>query len=218
MTNDRLTLLTLSLFLALLIFATKAAEARTIYVDRDTQRLTVVHEGEVELESKVIVGRPDRPTPAFTDTLNFIVTSPFWNVPSSLRVKDVIPKFRRNPNYFHSGRYQVLDSRGNDVSQTFLDSGFRWSKGWRLRQRPGPNNALGTVKFMLNDRMRFGPAVFMHDTNHPELFDNPDGSRRFSSGCIRVEKAAELMHLLGVPSLTSKETWHKVEMTTVVVR
>jgi len=188
--------------------------ADLVLVDKDTQMLYVIDEDDsIIFESKVVIGRDSRPTPNFTDTITHVVTNPYWNIPSNLLRNDVLPKIRKNPDYFNSAGLQVLDREGVDVTPTFKHT-LTMQPGWRMRQKPSAGNALGLAKFMLQDRMKHGPAIFLHDTNKPELYDQEE--RRFSSGCIRIEKWQEFSELLGVRYVPGRqEQWNKIEPVTI---
>jgi murein L,D-transpeptidase YcbB/YkuD len=96
-----------------------------------------------------------------------VLLNPSWYVPASIAVKEIWPKAQEDPSYLRRGNYEVLP-------------------GSRLRQRPGPGNALGRIKFVFPNR--FG--VYLHDTPAPALFSRT--VRTFSHGCIRIEKPFDL--------------------------
>ncbi|HYU34536.1 MAG TPA: L,D-transpeptidase family protein [Thermoanaerobaculia bacterium] len=96
-----------------------------------------------------------------------MVFNPSWYVPTSIATKELYPKARRDPAYFRRNGYQVLP-------------------GGRIRQQPGPGNALGRIKFLFPNR--FG--VYLHDTPSRSLFGQT--LRSFSHGCIRIEKPLDL--------------------------
>lgn len=164
----------------------------------------------IVLESKVVIGRDSRPTPNFNDYISHIVVSPTWNVPKSLERRDVLPKLRNNPALIDVLNYRILDTSGRIVTASFKQNGLKMQDGWRIQQAPGPNNSLGSVKFMVKGHLEHGPAIYLHDTNHPELFDRE--TRRYSSGCIRIEKARELASIMGVHvgKYRANERWVKL--------
>src|SRR6202030_2821750 len=104
------------------------------------------------LTMRVVVGKAMRPqTPVFADQMKYLIFRPYWLVPTSILYKETIPKTRRNPNYLGDNGFEVVDQSGNIVasspaSDDVLD-GLR-SGSYRVRQRPGPKNALGLVKFI----------------------------------------------------------------------
>jgi murein L,D-transpeptidase YcbB/YkuD len=144
---------------------------------------------------RVVVGKPYRRTPVFSDQMSYIVFSPYWHVPPSIAVNDVLPAVRKDPGYLTQKGFEVL--RGAGAADEPLDPGtIDWAELdgshllYHFRQRPGPQNALGGVKFMFPNSFN----VYLHDTPSRELFRRPD--RTFSSGCIRLEKPLELAEYL----------------------
>nr|WP_245846206.1 L,D-transpeptidase family protein [Longibacter salinarum] len=153
--------------------------------------LNVIEDGRSVLSMRVITGRPFRQTPVFSDEISYLVFNPYWHIPQSLAVQDKLPMIRRDPGYLARQRIQVFRGWGADaarVDPAMID----WSTTsasnfpYRLRQDPGPWNALGRVKFMFPNPY----SVYLHDTPERGLFEQAE--RTFSSGCIRVAKPAEL--------------------------
>jgi murein L,D-transpeptidase YcbB/YkuD len=125
-------------------------------------------------EARVIVGKPDTPTPIFSNEVRFLLVNPIWRVPDSIIRKEYAPKLAQDPGY--------LARHGFQVSQV----------GNRLvvRQPPGEANALGRILFMFPNEH----AVYLHDTPARALFS---ASRRdFSHGCVRVEQPMRLAELV----------------------
>lgn len=146
---------------------------RHILVNLAGFTMAVMNRGETEFTSRVVVGKARKHrTPEFSDEMTHMVINPSWYVPTSIAQEELLPKLAEDPDY--------LTTRG--IRQ--LDSG-------RLVQRPGPGNALGTVKFMFPNQF----AIYLHDTPAKSLFKRD--VRAYSHGCIRVEKPHELAaHLL----------------------
>ena len=115
--------------------------------------------------------------------------SPTWTVPPTVLREDILPEVRRNPAYLASRHIDVFDSRGAGVDPATANWSGR-NPPYRLVQRPGPDNALGRVKFMFPNEH----SVYLHDTPSRDLFSRD--SRAFSSGCIRVENPFELAEQL----------------------
>lgn len=151
--------------------------------------LRVIQSGEDALRMDVIVGRPYRRTPVFTETIKYMVFNPFWNVPFRLAVQDKLPELKNDPAAMAAQGYEVRPE-GSDGFVPVTD--FDWSAVTRgnfrhlLRQLPGPRNALGQVKFMLPN----SHAVYLHDTPARELFGKQE--RGFSSGCVRLSRPMDL--------------------------
>jgi len=165
-------------------------------------QLRVMEEGAEQLKMRVVTGRPYRQTPIFSDQISYLAFSPYWNVPHSLATRDKLPAFQRNPDLVSQQGFEVFQGWGADARP--LDpAAIDWASlsarnfPYRLRQRPGPQNALGQVKFMFPNRH----SVYLHDTPSQALFQR--SARGFSSGCIRVERPVELATYL----LRANEGW-----------
>ena len=148
---------------------------------------------QLALKMNVVVGKAaPTQTPVFTDDIRFIVFRPYWNVPPGILRRSVIPGIMKSSGYIARERFEVTDSSGKLVSANNVDelvAGLRSGK-YSIRQKPGPTNALGLIKFMFPN----SHSVYLHSTPSTELFAK--SRRDFSSGCIRVEKPAELAAFL----------------------
>ncbi len=144
--------------------------------------------GEPALSMRVVVGRAGRtPTPVFIAEMHTVVFRPYWNVPRSITVNEMLPEIQRNLGYLAEQHMEIVASGGPDVFHPTLESVEKLAAGTaRLRQRPGPDNALGRVKFLLPNRY----SVYLHDTPFPGIFQR--SRRDFSHGCIRLEDSASL--------------------------
>lgn len=147
------------------------------------------HEGNHILRvHDVIVGRNYRQTPVFSENMTYLVLNPWWETPRKLARLDKLPVFQKSPQSVEKLGFQVLDQNGNlqDASKIDWRAYSATDFPFRLRQKPGPHNALGRIKFMLPNRH----DVYLHDTPSRELFDKT--RRDFSSGCIRVKDPVDL--------------------------
>jgi murein L,D-transpeptidase YcbB/YkuD len=144
----------------------------------------------VAMDMRVVVGAAMRTeTPVFSRDMTYVVFRPYWVVPPGIMRRSTLPAIRRNRNYLADNRYEVTTPGGKVVtSGTVSDDVLAGLESGKLmvRQRPGPNNALGLVKLIFPNEH----AVYLHSTPATELFSR--SRRDFSSGCIRVEKPAEL--------------------------
>jgi L,D-transpeptidase YcbB len=146
--------------------------------------------GRSVLAMNVIVGKAFRhETPVFEKDMRFVVFRPYWNVPPSIQRSELVPAIRRDVNYVASQNYEIVTHDGHvvtagAVSDEVLDK-LRTGK-LAIRQKPGPNNALGLVKLMFPNEYH----VYLHSTPSQQLFAR--SRRDFSHGCIRVEMPAEL--------------------------
>jgi murein L,D-transpeptidase YcbB/YkuD len=154
----------------------------------------VPQDGVPAFDMNVIVGKAlDTQTPVFVEELRHIIFRPYWNVPASILRGEILPALARSSTYLSRQAMEIVDGPGDDarvvpLSAESLD-GLRQGR-LRVRQRPGPRNALGLVKFVFpNDE-----GVYMHGTPTPQLFGRP--RRDFSHGCVRVEDPVGLAEWL----------------------
>jgi murein L,D-transpeptidase YcbB/YkuD len=128
----------------------------------------------------VIVGKAMRgETPMFIGQVRYVEFSPYWNVPTSILRNELLPRLARDPSFLKREDMEIVTGGGTAVAGADAIAGLR-SGELRLRQRPGPNNALGGVKFGLPNAM----DIYLHATPARELFERT--RRDFSHGCIRV--------------------------------
>jgi murein L,D-transpeptidase YcbB/YkuD len=149
------------------------------------------HEGQLKWSTRAMVGKNYRQTPVFRGDMAYLEFNPTWTIPPGILRNDTLPAIKRDPNYLASKNIRVIDKQGNFIDPSSVDWNL-YSKGipYTLRQDPGPNNSLGTVKFIFPNQH----FVFLHDTPHRELFVHSE--RAFSSGCIRVEDPLALAELV----------------------
>jgi murein L,D-transpeptidase YcbB/YkuD len=142
-------------------------------------------------------------TPVFSGEISYVVLNPWWDIPDSIARLDKLPEFRKAPDTVYLLGIEVLDRSGKVIAPKDIqwDNYTADNFPFRLRQRPGPQNALGGVKIMFPNRHN----VYLHDTPSRELFERT--ARAFSSGCIRVSDALGLTEwvLDETPSWTRSE-------------
>jgi murein L,D-transpeptidase YcbB/YkuD len=165
--------------------------APPIIVNIPDFRLRALDENNsIALEMRVVVGKAMRAeSPVFTRDTTYLVLRPYWNIPPGILSKDVIPAIKRDRSQVASKNYEITTISGKVVTSGVVsDEVLAELQAGRLtvRQKPGPNNALGLVKLMFPNEYH----VYLHSTPATELFSRT--RRDFSSGCIRVEKPAEL--------------------------
>lgn len=167
--------------------------SRYVLVNVPEFRLQAFDSGEVALDMRVVVGSEltNTRTPAFADSMSYVQFGPYWNVPDEIAKEEILPKALEDPGYLERNEYEVVSSWEEDgtvipvqrLSREDLEpETFRY----RIRQRPGPLNALGSVKFMFPNSF----AIYLHDTPAEHLFD--ERVRAFSHGCVRVEHPERL--------------------------
>lgn len=139
---------------------------------------------------RAIVGRAlDTETPVFVADMEQVVFRPYWNVPRSILLNELLPKISRDPRYLDREALEIVSGGGDDAAHVPLsDDALRGLRNGtlRLRQRPGPRNSLGLVKFLFPN----SNDVYMHDTPAQSLFSR--ARRDFSHGCVRVEDPVRL--------------------------
>ena len=164
---------------------------RHIRVNVPAFELALYEQGRAVLSMGVIVGKRGWGTPLFSDTMGSLIINPYWNVPESIAVEDILPKVRRDPSYLERNNFVVFNDWGHGAER--IDPwGVDWASipddrlTYRFRQDPGPTNPLGRVKFIFPNQFH----VYFHDTPKKQLFERT--ARAFSHGCIRVENPVEL--------------------------
>jgi murein L,D-transpeptidase YcbB/YkuD len=144
----------------------------------------------VALQMNVVVGKAlNHQTPVFAKEMKYIIFRPYWNLPLDITRAEIVPKLQRNPRYLARKGFEATDQNGHIVAAGAVSQAMLAEiKSGRIlvRQKPGPRNALGLIKFMFPNEFE----VYLHSTPAPELFNQ--SRRDFSHGCIRVEKPAEL--------------------------
>jgi murein L,D-transpeptidase YcbB/YkuD len=146
---------------------------------------------KIGVTMKIVVGKAygHHNTPVFSDSMQYVVFRPYWEVPPSITRAEMVPHVVRDPDYFANKGFEVVDSKRNVVSTNTVTPevlGRIRAGKFFVRQKPGPKNALGLVKFVFPNSYN----VYMHDTPATEFFAK--SRRDFSHGCIRLEKPAEL--------------------------
>ena len=154
------------------------------------------------LEMKVIVGTAVKTeTPLFIGSMRYLEFNPFWNVPRSIERGEMIPKMQKNSGYLVENAMEMVPLKGGEPTQNANASTIDALRAgaYRIRQRPGPQNALGAVKFAMPNP----DSIYLHSTPARELFNRT--RRDLSHGCIRVEHPVELAEFV----LASRPEWDK---------
>ncbi len=147
-----------------------------------------IEHNQVALDSPVVVGKPQRATPAVSAKIVEVNFYPTWSVPDIVARNDLIPTIRKDPNYFYEQRFNVMRDWGaSPLDPAEVDWASPQVVSYKFRQDPGPQNALGLVRINMPNKH----AVYMHDTPLKALFSQ--SARAFSSGCVRVERVFDLV-------------------------
>jgi murein L,D-transpeptidase YcbB/YkuD len=171
-------------------------QGRYVLVDAASARLYMIENGHVQDSMRVIVGKPETPTPELKSVINYETLNPYWHVTADLAQTLIAPRVLKDGNAYLTDRgYEVVSGWGPDAHMVSPDS-----VDWKavaagtakvyVRQRPGPANSLGHFKFDLPD----GDGIYLHDTPKKELFAQDE--RNLSHGCVRLEDAQRLARWL----------------------
>jgi len=164
--------------------------SRHVLINTAAFSMELIENGAQRFTTRAVVGKARKhQTPEFNDRLEFIVVNPVWNVPWSIATKEILPLLKENPAYLEENNMELV---GSDLPASEIDwtQVTRRTFPGRLKQRPGPGNALGAVKFLFPNNH----SVYMHDTPARRLFAKD--RRDFSHGCVRLQDPIEFAHLL----------------------
>ena len=146
--------------------------------------------GSPEFRTGVIVGKAlDTETPVFVEEMRYVVFQPYWNIPPSITREETIPAIERDREYLRKNDMEIVQGQGDDADPVEPSGGTleKLARGeLRVRQRPGPSNALGPIKFVFPNNQN----IYLHSTPAEQLFDRT--RRDFSHGCVRVEDVTGL--------------------------
>jgi murein L,D-transpeptidase YcbB/YkuD len=184
-------------------------EPRHLVVNIPGTELRIVQDGVTQFYTPAIVGRVERKTPILVSEITQVKFNPDWSVPPKIAAIDMLRHELDQPGYFAARNVHVYDSGGNEVNPNSVDWHDIKRSGhfpYRLKQDPGPENALGPMKLDFDNP----EAVFIHGTSAPELFVKQD--RFFSSGCVRVLYPLELAAFL----LSDEQGWDRAHIDDVV--
>jgi L,D-transpeptidase YcbB len=178
--------------------------------------LRVVADSKTVHTTRVVVGKPDKQTPVFSDEMQEIVLNPFWNVPTSIKVEEIRPYLREEAAWFFGGggwNTAVLQRHnlrvkylGRDVDPGAIDWNAMDIRNFEIYQPPGPDNVLGHVKFVFPNKH----DVYMHDTPQKFLFAQP--VRAESHGCMRVQNPEQLALIL----LRHDQGWNEARIASAI--
>jgi murein L,D-transpeptidase YcbB/YkuD len=161
---------------------------RYIKVNIANFELEIIENGSSVFTTNAIVGKAFRETPVFSSVMTYMVLNPDWTVPPTILNEDIVPAVISNPDYLSKKKLKVYAADGTEIDPTTIDwSSFTTNNfPYKIHQNPGPENALGNIKFIFPNKY----SVYIHDTPNRSLFKRTD--RSFSSGCIRVDNPMKL--------------------------
>ncbi len=195
--------------------ALPAGAGKAVIVNATAAELTMVEDGRVVDTMRVVVGKAVHPTPMMAAMIRFTSLNPYWNVPADLAAERIAPNVvKAGAPYLRNKGYQLLSSWADDA--TVVDPAtVDWSAvaagkvNVRVRQLPGPENAMGRMKFMFPNAQ----GIYLHDTPEKKLLG--EDSRMFSGGCVRLEDAPRLARWLyggKAPSTSSTSPEQRVDL------
>lgn len=157
--------------------------SRHVFINQPAYRARYIHNGEEKLSMRAIVGKRSNQTTFFHDMIDRVEYNPYWGVPQSIIVNEMLPKLRANPGYLDEQGYEVTTQSGRRISSSSVD--WRTVGGgvvpFNVRQYPGARNALGELKILFPNKH----AIYMHDTPSRSLFKRE--RRALSHGCVRLQ-------------------------------
>jgi murein L,D-transpeptidase YcbB/YkuD len=180
----------------------RAFEADYLAVNIPDESLSLTLGGDEMLISRVVVGKPETPTPILRAEGGGITINPPWNVPLSIARKEILPKLKANRFYLQSQDMILLNGPEGDPYGLHV----RWREispdhfPYLIQQHPGAKNPLGTIKLELPNRF----DVYLHDTPVKSAFLRPD--RAVSHGCVRVERILPLASYVLTRNLETMKT------------
>jgi L,D-transpeptidase YcbB len=168
-------------------------DGRAILVDVANAELMMLEDGRVTDSMKVIVGKPDFPTPLLAGKIWYVTFNPYWHIPQDVAKRKVAPVvLKRGVAYLKAARYQTVAAFGGDKEEPIDPESVDWkavangTSEVHIRQLSGPANMMGKMKFgFVNDY-----GIFLHDTPHKDLFSK--ARRNLSLGCVRLEHPERL--------------------------
>jgi len=160
-------------------------------------QLMMLEDGNAVDRMKVIVGKPDFPTPLLAGKIWYVTFNPYWHIPQDVAKRKVAPiVLKRGVSYLKAARYQTVAAFGGDKEEPIDPTSVDWKAvaagdvEVHIRQLSGPYNMMGKMKFGFDNDY----GIFLHDTPHKDLFAK--AKRNLSLGCIRVEHPQELAEWL----------------------
>ncbi|HVV43324.1 MAG TPA: L,D-transpeptidase family protein, partial [Nitrobacter sp.] len=158
-----------------------------VFINEPAFMVTFTKGGVDQLSMRAVVGKPTNQTTFFYDQIEQVDFHPYWGVPRSILVNEMLPRLLRDPGYLDRAGYEVTDSKGRRIPSSSIDWGaYGANIPYDVRQQPSEANALGELKILFPNKH----AIYMHDTPEKYLFDRD--MRAFSHGCVRLQKPREM--------------------------
>ncbi|WP_310181861.1 murein L,D-transpeptidase [Mesorhizobium sp. BE184] len=153
-----------------------------VFINQPAFTASYIDGGEEKLKMRAVIGKITNQTSFFYDEIEQVDYNPYWGVPQSIIVNEMLPRLRRDPGYLDRAGYQVTDSRGKRIPSSSVNWGAYGSKvPYAIRQEPSEANALGELKILFPNKH----AIYMHDTPQKAFFQRD--MRALSHGCVRLQ-------------------------------
>lgn len=160
---------------------------RRVFINQASFMVSYFENNAEKLSMRVVVGKPQNQTSFFYDEIERVEFNPYWGVPNSILVNEMLPRLRRDPGYLDRAGYEVTDAKGKRIPSSAVNwGGYGTAIPYSVRQTPSEANALGELKILFPNKH----AIYMHDTPSRSLFAND--MRAYSHGCVRLEKPRDM--------------------------
>lgn len=169
-------------------------------------KLHVIEDKKLVWTTNVVVGKDVKQTTIFKGNISRIVLNPYWNIPNSIIMGEIIPKIKANPNYLADNNMEVVSGEKVIEPSTINWDKYKNAVPFTVRQKPGKGNALGRMKFLFPNNFN----IYLHDTPSKGLFDA--STRAFSHGCVRVENPNKLL----LHFLRNDKTWNQEKIDSII--
>ena len=182
--------------------------SKYIFVNIPGNYLLAVNDGKIEFQTKVVVGRDERPTPILSSNIYEINFFPYWHIPESIVRQDISKAMQIDSDYLEKNNIYIYQDYyyKDTVNPDYIDWYSDEPTLFKFRQNPGYANSLGVAKINFANKH----AVFLHDTPNKSLYS--DGQRFFSSGCVRVQNIDDLIQWL----LSSNDSWERKKLENIL--
>lgn len=159
---------------------------RHVVLNIPAASVEAVDNGQVAHRYIAVVGRPDRASPTLQARISAVNLNPYWTVPTSIVKADIIPKMQKDPQFLAKHKMRLIGANNQEIDPAAIDWGKTAGNSFYIRQDPGPDNSLGSVRIDMPNTQ----AVYMHDTPKKSLFRSD--VRFHSSGCARISGVRDL--------------------------